>query len=349
MTDTRVNELDPLRFLAAFAVVFFHYAFRGHAGDAMSSMPYPLLAPYAKYGYLGLELLFMISGFVISMTACSRSVRQFVISRIARLYPAFWVCCTITFVVTVAIGAPRYATSVAEYLANMTMVSAFFGVPMLDGAYWFLYVELIFYALVAAALLIGGKDRFHFFLIGWLLIEVVFVAVPSMRVSTRLLADYSVCFIAGAAFFLIWSQGLSATRIATVATAFGLAFIQAIDRLPGFEKHYGTTMDRRVVAGILVTSFLLMLLIALKRSGPLARARWALAGAISYPIYLLHQHIGFMIFNALYPAINPHVLFWSTIALVTAAGYLVHVFVEARFSRPMLTAVNRIADRVWPH
>jgi len=56
MKSSRVNEIDFLRFLAAMAVVFFHYAFRGYAADAMTAMPYPLLAPISKYGYLGVEL-----------------------------------------------------------------------------------------------------------------------------------------------------------------------------------------------------------------------------------------------------------------------------------------------------
>ena len=97
MKNTRVNEIDLLRFFAALAVVFFHYSFRGYAADAMSIMPYPLLASLSKYGYLGVELFFMISGFVILMTAANGSLRSFAISRIVRLYPAFWACCTVTF------------------------------------------------------------------------------------------------------------------------------------------------------------------------------------------------------------------------------------------------------------
>ena len=32
MARERVNEIDLMRFIAAMIVVFFHYAFRGHAG-----------------------------------------------------------------------------------------------------------------------------------------------------------------------------------------------------------------------------------------------------------------------------------------------------------------------------
>ena len=69
----RVNELDLLRFFAAFSVVLYHYTFRGYAADDMSIVPYPLFAPISKYGYLGVDLFFMISGFVILMTASSGS------------------------------------------------------------------------------------------------------------------------------------------------------------------------------------------------------------------------------------------------------------------------------------
>lgn len=94
---SRIPELDLLRFLAAIAVVFFHYAFRGYAGDDLTTMHYPALEPVAQYGFLGVHLFFMISGFVILMTAGDGSVKRFIASRASRLLPAFWVCCTITF------------------------------------------------------------------------------------------------------------------------------------------------------------------------------------------------------------------------------------------------------------
>lgn len=53
---SRIPELDVLRFIAAVAVVFFHYAFRGYAGDDMTTMHYPALEPIAQYGFLGVHL-----------------------------------------------------------------------------------------------------------------------------------------------------------------------------------------------------------------------------------------------------------------------------------------------------
>jgi peptidoglycan/LPS O-acetylase OafA/YrhL len=115
MAIKRVNEIDFLRFFAALMVVFFHYSFRGYAADGMSTMPYPLLAPVAKYGYLGVELFFLISGFVILMTASTGSLKKFIVSRFARLYPAFWACCTVTFLTIVTIGGKYYSASIGQY------------------------------------------------------------------------------------------------------------------------------------------------------------------------------------------------------------------------------------------
>src|SRR5262249_17939386 len=113
MASKRYYELDLLRFVAAFSVLLFHYTFRGTAAlDHVSDLSYPWLAPVTKDGYLGVDLFFLISGFVILMSASSGSKRQFGVSRIVRLYPAYWVCCTATFLVLLMAEHRRYVPTV---------------------------------------------------------------------------------------------------------------------------------------------------------------------------------------------------------------------------------------------
>ncbi len=345
MTRTRVNEIDLLRFFAVLAVVFFHYSFRGYAADSMSVMPYPLLSSSFKYGYLGVELFFMISGFVILMTAANGSLRGFIVSRIVRLYPAFWACCTITFLVTMAIGAPRYSASVSRYLVNMTMMSGFVGVTSIDGAYWSLFVEIKFYALVALVLLMGRIHQSQIFLILWLIASIMIELLPIDMLRDILIVDFSAFFIAGATYFLIWSQGLSPSRVVIVAVSWGLAVFQSVNGLSGFERRYSTTMSSYVVVGIITAFFLVMLLVSLRRAGVFGRNRWLFAGVITYPLYLLHQNIGFMIFNLAYPAVNPHILLWSTIIVFLGVAYVVHIYVEKRCALPMKIFATDLANR----
>lgn len=342
MASPRVNEIDLLRFLAAFAVVFFHYSFRGYAADAMSVMPYPLLASVSKYGYLGVELFFIISGFVILMTAANGSLQSFVISRIVRLYPAFWVCCTLTFLVTITLGKPRFHATIVNYLVNMTMLSGFVGVPSLDGAYWSLFVEIRFYLLVACALAIGRVHQAQTMILFWLVASVGLELWPIGILRSVLITDYAAYFIAGAACFLIWSKGASSLRVAIVVIAWLLATVQSITALKRFEDHYQTSMNPSIVAGIVTAFFIAMMLVSLKCTGPLRLGSWRLAGGITYPLYLLHERIGFIVFNKAYPAVNSHLLFWSTLCSVLGLALAVHVFVERRVSSPFKAALNKL-------
>lgn len=351
MTRTRVNEIDLLRFLAALSVVFYHYTVRGPAGG-LSVMSYPLFAPVAKYGYLGVELFFMISGFVVLMTAAaSARLRDFCISRIVRLYPAFWVCCTITYLVTVALAPPQTSTF-SQYAFNMTMVSGLGRIPPVDGVYWSLLVEIRFYALVAVVLALGRIYQAQRWIVLWLLacIALEIIAVFSSSegparvlhyVRYLLITKYAAYFIAGATFFLIWEKGVSLNRLAILLASWGLAVFQSGAILRKVvEGNSQMTLDSSTVIGILTGFFLLMLLIALRRTGSLARYRWPLLGAVSYPLYLLHQNIGYLVFNRLYPAVNAHALLWGTIIVVLGVAYAVHAVVERRWAPRMKTVLT---------
>ena len=340
----RVNEIDLLRFIAALAVVFFHYAFRGYAGGDRTIMPYPLLEPIAKYGFKGVELFFMISGFVILMTAANGDLRKFVVSRIARLYPAFWACCTLSFVAIVLFGGDRFSATLPQYLVNMTMLSGFVGVPSIDGVYWSLFVELQFYALVGFVLMLGRIGQAQLFLALWLLVTIVLELFPVARLRHWLIADYSAYFIAGATCFLVWSRGGSWFRYAMIGVCFALALRESLGGIAGFERHFDTEMNPFVVAAIIAAYFVVMLLIATRRTGGFGRRRWMMAGALTYPLYLIHQNIGYMAFNIAYPALNPHLVFWCTLVLVLALSHLVHVQIERRYADALKRACGRILD-----
>lgn len=333
MAPTRVKELDLLRFLAAFLVVLFHYTFRGYAADGFLNMPYPALAPIFKYGYLGVELFFLISGFVILMTASSGSLQKFIVSRMVRLYPAYWVACTVTFVAILAFGGERFSAGASQYLVNMTLLNEFVGVPSIDGVYWSLAVELKFYALVAVLLAFRQIHRAQAFLVAWLAVTVLLDVFPVGKLRSVLISDYAAYFIAGAMCFLVYSQGLTKARVAAIIASWVVALRGSLQSVSPLEQHYHAHLDRVVVAVCVSVFFAVMFLVAVKRTGFVARRDWITLGALTYPLFLLHQYLGYMIINRAYPAVNRHWALWGTVMVMLFLAYLTNRLVEQRYSR----------------
>lgn len=344
VANTRVAEIDLFRFLAAIAVVIFHYAFRGFAADDLSIMPYPLLSDIARYGYLGVDLFFIISGFVIFMTASSGSAKRFFISRVVRLYPAFWVCCTVTFLVTLAIGEHRFSASFGQYLANMTMMGEFFNVPSIDGVYWTLYIEIKLYALVMLLLLFGLLHRLEILLVAWLMVTVILDLFPAYALQSLLITHYAPYFVAGATFFLVYSKGLSVLRLAIIVASWAVSIKHALSLIPDYEQRFGIAFNSVVIGCVISLFFIALFLVVTKKMKWLSSIDWTLFGSLTYPLYLLHENIGFMVFNLAYPRFNQHIIFWGTLGIMLLAAYCVNLFIEKKYASIFKIYLNNLCD-----
>jgi peptidoglycan/LPS O-acetylase OafA/YrhL len=347
--NSRINELDLLRFLAALAVVFHHYSLVGFAIDSQTIVPYPLVSSIFKYGYLGVDLFFMISGFVILMTASSGNLQHFIISRLVRLYPAFWICCTITFVAILAIGSPEYEATFSQYLVNMTMLSGFMQIESIDNVYWSLFVELKFYALVAIVLLMGRIQQIELLFSFWLVVTIVLLiypVYPLTRFHFILLDGYSAHFIAGAAFFFIWHRGMSWSRYLIIVAAWCCALYQSIVDVHEFEIRIRNDLNPVVITAIVSAFFLIMNMISCKKTGVIGHVNWVLLGAITYPLYLLHQNLGFMIYNLTYTQIDSEALFWSLVIGMILGAFLIHIAIEKPAAKSMKNILNKLADKL---
>lgn len=160
--STRLVELDSLRGLAAVVVMLFHYTTKfdqlfGH------NTPLPWYAPLGKFG---VNLFFIISGFVIFMTlARTTKAMDFVVSRFSRLFPAFWTAVFVSFVLTHLLAVPGRTVSLETAVLNLMMIHGLFGIPDVDGVYWTLEIELIFYGLAFMLFATGQAVRVHWALI----------------------------------------------------------------------------------------------------------------------------------------------------------------------------------------
>ena len=159
--------LDGVRFFAAVWVMNFHYF--------LNNDPAPQLHWY-RFGNLGVQLFFIISGFVIVQSLKGKSIREFAIGRFWRLFPLFWVLCTLTYAMTIFLPDVRYALHFSDYVRTMTMLGDVFNgfigpTALIDPSYWTLTVELIFYSGIALFVKFAGLRNIRYFLLGWLCVR----------------------------------------------------------------------------------------------------------------------------------------------------------------------------------
>lgn len=349
----RFYEIDALRFLAAVSVVFYHYTFRGYAANNYSPLPFLAIGKFTKYGYLGVELFFIISGYVVLLSAQGKTIRQFFTSRVTRLYPAFWVACSLTFLVEYIwgpsvgerqISSDLHAT-LQQYAWNMTMLNGFLNVEHIDGVYWSLTVEIRFYLLIALLIISKQMPRIDIVLAAWLAYAAVVGPAAVSHLTHLLMPRYAAYFAAGMLFYLMQKQsGRTWRRYGLLALSYLLAVRSSIERTHEQAAYFQGALSWQVVAGIITLFFAIFLLITFRKYN-LSRYSWfAWFGVLTYPLYLVHQNIGYLLFHRLGGAINKYVLLSSTVLLMLILSYGIHVLIEKPLSKIISTKLATFFD-----
>jgi peptidoglycan/LPS O-acetylase OafA/YrhL len=331
--------IDWLRGFAALAVVMFHY-FHASSRDGWVPLQTPAaLSLLSSYGYLGVHLFFMISGYVIMMTAQRSTLRRFAASRVSRLLPAFWVCMVLTALVELAVSnAPIKPQSWAQFFANLTLVPTWFGQEPMDGAYWSLTVEITFYLWVALVILCGQIRHMEKLLLGWLLIALINFLRPMYTVQLFTVAQWAPLFAAGAYCYAVRQSGWTRLRVGGLLASWLLAQayawretgkIERIEALWAFGQgptHLGT-------AALILLFFALFLGIATGRLRVRESRISDFLGRLTYPLYLIHQHVGYALITAgasmgLAAAIGSTPLILGVMAIVMLVAWAVNLGVE---------------------
>ncbi|MGW8565244.1 acyltransferase family protein [Isoptericola sp. NPDC055881] len=344
----RLAALDGLRFLAAMAVVAYHYVAVNHsAWGARTEDSFPHLQPVAAFGSFGVQLFFVISGFVILMSAWGRDVRSFTASRVGRLFPAYWFSVAAVVALLVLVTPGRKDVGIPETAANLTMVQRAFGVPDIEPVYWTLWTELRFYVLIGILLAVGMTHRrLVAFAAVWPVLAAVAVRSGNELWSTLLVGSDAPLFAGGMMLYLLTKERRSLVLWLVLGLNVALAGVVA-GRSQSLRIAHSTdvTVGPQTYWVAIVACFALVAVVALT---PLDRLSWrwlTVVGAMTYPLYLLHSSWG----QWLIGEASPHLPAGATFVLVTAAmlaaAYLVHRFVERPFGPRLRRAVAQDLER----
>jgi peptidoglycan/LPS O-acetylase OafA/YrhL len=292
----RLRYIDALRGLAALLVAWLHsvYAFRriadeGGAGGGWLAAPLSAI----DVGHVGVVVFFLISGFVIPFSIrpdAPAPAASFLIKRFFRLFPAYWLSVPLAAAAIFWIWGTAFSSR--ELLINLTLLQDALGVRSAEGVYWTLPVEIVFYLLCTALLLLGSLfDPRRIGALAVLLVVAFAVSVPVYQAGKAILGPNIAFWFLNLAVML-WGT-LYRSRRDAVASArgggaavllWGLLFCFVIG-LPLLSLTGTPYVRREMVAYI--AGFAIFLLGTSFVRIETRLTDWL--GQISYSIYLFHS------------------------------------------------------------
>lgn len=262
--------------------MFFHFTTQygslfGHRSVPIVSFP---------WGHYGVNLFFMISGFVIFLTLHRiRRPADFLVSRFSRLYPAFWVAVILTFLLTHLFELPGKTVDVGTALANLLMFHGWFKVPHVDNVYWTLEIELTFYFWAIVLYCLRLLDRAHSALLLLLALRLIYFLAEQLygvslpyTLSRILILPYIAWFGCGIMLYRLACLPEQSPRLDLLLLAASIGVLGVVD---GFG------------IGLLALGLSAIFHAATQSRIPwLAHPMLVWLGSISYTLYLIHENIG---------------------------------------------------------
>ena len=363
--------IDIIRFLSASSVAAFHLLFYSWASGPASSTAHAFqgaasfesATPWTWFGWIGVEVFFVISGFVIANSAVGVSSGAFLKSRALRLLPAAWICATITFAVRDAGGVDTLAGLIGPYLSSLSLFPAG---PWIDGVYWSLAVEITFYALVFGLLRFGALRLLPALAWGLTLANGTFFFLGATGLYWRVPGWFQISAAAeplllrhGALFAIgIW-MWLSSKRRLPLSGALGLclavpvAWFEIWGRGAALQTGEApAAAGQPLVLPILIWTALTVLLFVVTRQparftprSETVRTWLRRMGLATYPLYLLHNDVGVTLVRTMVLAGAPK---WLALALavliVLGLVFGVALVLEPRLRRALRRAIERVTE-----
>lgn len=325
--SNRLLELDALRGIAAILVILFHF-----------TMGKPQESVYTNLGLTGVELFFMISGFVILMTLEKiKSSRDFILGRIFRLYPTYFICVSFTALLIILTSKDSFDAAFSiKYLANMTMFQTYFLQGHLDGPYWTMGLEMLFYIFMFLLYQTGLLKRIEFIgalILVPLIIYGIYFSYLFPAINIRIfrfagLINFFPLFLSGIVYYNMKFHSKTKFRYALLA----LCFITQLTlfHTVGFRKDFISLsgyMPMLILYNGIFVLYLENKLVFIVNKFTL------FLGGISYPLYLIHQ---FVSLKVLLPFLNNYFNFWVSSAISFSIVILLAYFINSSVEKPFM-------------
>jgi len=319
MKNSRIEILDGFRAVAILAVMFFHFFSRwAPQSNSYSLYPYNNQYDFFRYGYLGVQFFFMISGFVIFFTLeRTNEFSVFLKKRLIRLFPSIVVATIITYLVFNLLDNSFVfpeAHEIKNFIPSLSFISpSFFNqlfgteYKYINGSYWSLWPEVQFYIFISIIYYLNkAKAVRNFISISILLILVnyaytyvqdnngLYITLPQEVLDFYFvwmgifnLIDYLPCFSLGVLFYILYKDKQLNQK--------SLIWIKAsVFFFMTYTLYLSPPWDSKIIYAVIFSLFLCFIYLPgglfVFKNNFLVRI-----GKGSYFLYLIHESIGVLL------------------------------------------------------
>jgi len=308
--------------------MLFHYTFRGFAADNYSILSFPSAGEVFKYGYVGIDLFLMISGYVMFISAPSKGLKDFIVSRVSRLYPVFWIAVSLTAVTTLLLGAERFHVTLIQYIANLTMLNQLVGINSIDGAWWFMLVVLTFNLIIAVLILFKLVKYQEYFAGIWLMVAFPLNFFHLPVIGSLIMPAYAPFFIAGIIFQSAKTKGWNLFKYIVITLSLFYSLYLGYLSRNSWQAYYHHPFSIFIISALIILFYLAFYVVTIRKRPIKLPKIFVLFGAAAYPLYLIHQNIGYMLFDWLGGTINKYVLLSMTSIIMIGAAIIIAKYIE---------------------
>lgn len=322
----RFSELDSLRGIACLLVLISHYTWAyNHYFNTLDNQIF-----YFRYGDFGVQIFFILSGFVIFMTLNKvKSIKEFAVARFARLYPTYWAAMFFTITILFFFPVPGLGNyNLILILKNITMLQAFLRTEHIDQVYWSLCVEIVFYIIMGTLFYFKQLNN-KYVSIAWLSLTLI-VFMPDFYLKKFIVVIFILknapLFIAGIMFYKVKIGTAKLANHLIIILSFilyGLMFYKERIKADSDYNSDFTPLFLLIVAFVL---FYVLIYFSLKS---LNNKILLFFGTISYPLYLVHNVIGYsIIYRVKMVTKNQLIQFIVPTIISIILAYIITFFIE---------------------
>lgn len=324
----RYDFIDNLRAVAIILVVLFHYTYHYESEYLFRSDNWSL--KIAKFGWSGVDLFFIVSGYCIAMTITkAHNFFEFIVRRAARLYPGYLVCGILTLIFYSIFELP--GREVGWFVGFMNLIFANFipglNFQYIDGIYWALIVEIKFYLFfgIIFFLIKDLSKSIYFWFIFCLIGNILFFTDKINNPFLMSIFPHANLFLLGLSIY--YFKKIS-TLIKILIFTFLIISILVNERYAGFEIYF-----------ILMISTVIFIL---HKKVDFKIKYFSYLGLLSYTWYLTHNAIGIIIIRELNKLNYQNISVFVAIIFTLFISYLIFNFIETKLKSQIINTYKKL-------